>query len=85
MLVFELRLTAPRGVAAVLQTREPNLSLCVKIPGCALLVMGLIWILQGVNILPGSFMTGQIAWAWRGAAMAVAGVLVLVAVSPKRR
>jgi hypothetical protein len=28
--------------------------------------MGLIWILQGVNILPGSFMTGDIRWAWRG-------------------
>ena len=47
--------------------------------------MGLIWILQGVNILPGSFMTGQIAWAWRGAAAAVVGILLLVAVSRKRR
>ncbi|MDH5606382.1 MAG: hypothetical protein OEY93_05800 [Anaerolineae bacterium] len=31
-----------------------------------LIVIGIIWILQGVNILPGSFMTGQIQWAAAG-------------------
>lgn len=28
---------------------------------------GLIWVLQGVNILPGSFMTGDPQWAINGA------------------
>ena len=42
-----------------------------------LIVMGTIWILQGVNVLPGSFMTGQMVWAWRGAATAVVGLLIL--------
>lgn len=46
--------------------------------------MGVIWILQGVNILPGSFMTGQIVWAWRGTAIAVVGILLLFAVSRRR-
>jgi membrane associated rhomboid family serine protease len=45
------------------------------------IIMGLIWILQGVNILPGSFMTGDIRWAWRGAVAAVVGVLLLVLVN----
>ena len=50
-----------------------------------LILMGAIWILQGVNILPGSFMTGQMRWAIRGAVAAVVGILLLVAVNRKRR
>ena len=34
-------------------------------------LLGCIWILQGVNILPGSFMTGDMRWAYRGAAVAI--------------
>lgn len=56
-----------------------------NILGGLLIVVGTIWILQGVNILPGSFMTGQIAWAWRGGAAAVVGILLLVVVNRKRR
>jgi hypothetical protein len=47
--------------------------------------MGVIWILQGVNILPGSFMTGQMVWAWRGVAAAAFAILLLVMVNRKRR
>jgi hypothetical protein len=32
-----------------------------------LLLMGTIWFLQGINVLPGSFMTGQPRWAVYGA------------------
>ncbi len=59
--------------------------LFAKIVACLLIVMGVIWILQGVNILPGSFMTGDIRWAWRGACAAAAGILLLVFVIRKRR
>ena len=38
-----------------------------------MLLVGLIWVLQGLNILPGSFMTGQIIWAVYGAPLALAG------------
>lgn len=41
-------------------------------------LLGCIWILQGVNILPGSFMTGDIRWAYRGAAVAIVSAAVLV-------
>ncbi len=34
---------------------------------------GLIWFLQGVNILPGSFMTGNPQWAVNGAIGMVIG------------
>lgn len=44
----------------------------------ALLVMiGVVWILQGVNILPGSFMTGDLRWAAAGLVSAVVGIVLL--------
>ena len=38
-----------------------------------MLLIGCIWILQGINVLPGSFMTGDIKWAVFGAILALAG------------
>jgi hypothetical protein len=32
----------------------------LNILGILMILMGAIWFLQGINILPGSFMTGQI-------------------------
>jgi len=40
-------------------------------------LLGCIWILQGVNILPGSFMTGDMRWAYRGAVVAILGGALL--------
>jgi hypothetical protein len=57
----------------------------LNILGAVLIAGGTIWILQGVNILPGSFMTGQMVWAWRGVAAAVVGILLLLVVNRKRR
>jgi hypothetical protein len=54
-----------------------------NIVGGLLIVMGTIWILQGVNILPGSFMTGQTVWAWRGGIAAVVGLTLLLVVNRK--
>jgi hypothetical protein len=45
--------------------------------GVALLTVGVIWILQGMNILPGSFMTGQQFWAWAGIVSALVGGTLL--------
>ena len=42
------------------------------------LLVGIIWILQGVNVIPGSFMTGQTRWAINGSILAIAAVAVLV-------
>ena len=38
-----------------------------------MLLIGIDWVLQGLNILPGSFMTGQIIWAVYGLPLALAG------------
>ena len=48
-----------------------------NILGVLMVVMGAIWFLQGINILPGSFMTGQIRWAVYGACMVVGGLIVM--------
>jgi hypothetical protein len=52
--------------------------------GILLVLMGGIWILQGINVLPGSFMTGEIRWAIYGGLAAVAG-LALVALAGRRK
>lgn len=57
----------------------------LNIVGVLLALIGTIWILQGVNILPGSFMTGQMKWAAYGAIAAIAGVAMLVAARRMRR
>ena len=29
-------------------------------------LVGLVWVFQGIGVLPGSFMTGDMLWAWLG-------------------
>ena len=38
-----------------------------------MLLVGCIWILQGVGVLPGSFMSGDIKWAVFGLILALSG------------
>ena len=44
-----------------------------KVLGILLMIIGVVWILQGINVLPGSFMTGQMQWAVYGAIAVVVG------------
>ena len=53
--------------------------------GAFLLLVGLIWILQGTNILPGSFMTGEPVWAIAGALVALGAISMLVVINFRRR
>ena len=53
------------------------MKIVLNIVGVLMVLMGAIWFLQGINILPGSFMTGQLKWALYGGCMVVAGLLVL--------
>jgi hypothetical protein len=56
----------------------------LNIAGVLLILIGAIWILQGINVLPGSFMSGQTKWAVNGAIAAAVG-LALLAVANRRR
>ena len=54
--------------------REGNtMRVTTIVVGVLLILLGLVWVLQGVGILPGSFMTGQPFWAYMGAIALVAG------------
>jgi hypothetical protein len=48
-----------------------------NIGGCVLVLIGGVWALQGLNLLGGSFMTGQFRWLIIGIAVAMAGVALL--------
>jgi uncharacterized membrane protein YidH (DUF202 family) len=45
--------------------------------GVLLMVFGAVWFFQGINVLPGSFMTGQTQWAVYGGIAFVVGVFVI--------
>ena len=45
--------------------------------GVLLMFFGTVWFLQGINVLPGSFMTGQIRWAVYGGIAFVVGVFAI--------
>jgi hypothetical protein len=53
------------------------MKLLLTIVSGLMILIGAVWILQGVNILPGSFMTGHIQWAINGAVVAALGVALL--------
>jgi uncharacterized membrane protein HdeD (DUF308 family) len=50
----------------------------LNVLGGVLVLLGAIWFLQGINLLPGSFMTGQIQWAINGGIALVVGIVLLV-------
>ena len=52
--------------------------------GILLLLVGAVWIGQGLGYIKGSFMTGAMQWFWIGLACAVVGVALLV-FSARRR
>jgi uncharacterized membrane protein YeaQ/YmgE (transglycosylase-associated protein family) len=56
----------------------------LNIVGLILAFFGIVWILQGLNILPGSFMTGQIKWTIIGAVVLLLAILIVTAANRKR-
>jgi hypothetical protein len=49
----------------------------LSVLGVLIILAGGVWFLQGINVLPGSFMTGQIQWAINGAVAIAAGLVLL--------
>jgi hypothetical protein len=56
----------------------------LNIVGAVLVLFGAIWFLQGINVLPGSFMTGQIRWAVYGGIAAAVGIALLLLAKRRR-
>ena len=60
------------------------MKIALNILGGLLALFGAIWFLQGINVLPGSFMTGDIRWAFYGGVAMTVG-LGLVFTANRRR
>lgn len=58
--------------------------IAMNVAGILFLLSGCVWILQGINVLPGSFMTGQTKWAIYGALAAIVGIGLLVSANRRR-
>lgn len=54
------------------------------VAGALCCLMGVIWFLQGINVLPGSFMTGQTKWAIYGGLLLLIGLGLLIAGKRRR-
>jgi len=56
----------------------------LNVAAVLLVLMGTIWFLQGVGVLPGSFMSGQVQWAIYGGVAVIVGVGLGVAANRRR-
>ena len=52
--------------------------LIARVVAGLLLLIGTIWFLQGIGVLPGSFMSGQPRWAFNGAVAIAVGVILII-------
>ena len=57
----------------------------LNVVGIILVFFGGVWFLQGISVLPGSFMTGQMKWAVYGGIAFVGGVIVLIWANRKKK
>ena len=48
----------------------------LTIVGVVAIIIGLVWVGQGLNLIPGSFMTGDPKWFVIGAVVTLVGVLL---------
>jgi uncharacterized membrane protein HdeD (DUF308 family) len=56
------------------------------VAGAVLLVLGVVWFLQGIGVMGGSAMSGSSVWAVVGPVVAIAGIVLLVSARrPARR
>ena len=67
------------------QTDGENMRIALSVVGAVMVFFGGVWVLQGVNVLPGSFMSGQTRWAVRGGLVAIAGIALLLWANRKRQ
>jgi hypothetical protein len=62
-----------------------HMRIFLNVVGAVLVIFGAIWFLQGINVLPGSFMTGQIRWAVYGGIAVAVGIALLLTARRTRR
>jgi hypothetical protein len=55
-----------------------KMKLTLRLIGALGVIIGAIWILQGIDVLPGSFMSGQTKWAVNGVIATIVGAAIIV-------
>lgn len=53
------------------------MKIAITVVGVLMCLIGVVWFLQGINILPGSFMSGAPFWAFAGAVVVALGAFIL--------
>ena len=53
------------------------MKIILNIVGVLLILPGIIFFLQGINVLPGSFMSGQTQWVINGGILVILGAGLL--------
>ncbi len=54
------------------------MKIVLNVVAVLLILAGGVWFLQGINILPGSIMSGQTQWVINGAIAVLVGISLLV-------
>ena len=62
----------------------PDVRALLNIIALLLLCFGILWILQGLNIVSDGFTTGDNKWGLAGAAVSLAAIALLVGANRKR-
>ena len=57
---------------------KSNRAVLLLVGGILLILVGLVWTLQGVGILGGSAMSGSMIWAIVGPILAIVGIYLVV-------
>ncbi len=53
--------------------------------GAVITVVGIVWFVQGIGILMGSFMSGQAPWAIFGGVLILVGIGLILYVNTRRQ
>ncbi len=56
----------------------PEVRIVLVVLGGLALLIGAVWIGQGLNLIPGSFMTGNRTWFYVGLLVGLVGVVLVV-------
>jgi hypothetical protein len=54
------------------------MKIAMTVIGVILVFIGSVWILQGINILPGSFMSGHIQYFFLGLVIDIIGIALII-------